>query len=181
MPRCAFDNAWRDRNGDKLEFSVFYREVSENDFKLLRENFRENFFTIDSLSLSDGRYIFKIIAKDSPSNPASQYLTSEKISEPFNIDNTLPNISVVGKPQISGDKVRVTFEVTETSSFLKKAEFSVNGSDWSEVYADDGISDSLKERFTLEIFLKEAGENTITLRVFDANGNASSGRVVVRR
>ncbi len=170
-----------DRNGDKLEFSVFYREVGENDFKLLRENFRENFFTIDSLSLSDGRYIFKIIAKDSPSNPASQYLTGEKISEPFNIDNTLPNISVVGKPQISGDKVRVTFEVTETSSFLKKAEFSVNGSDWSEVYADDGISDSLKERFTLEIFLKEAGENTITLRVFDANGNASSGRVVVRR
>ncbi|MBA2606767.1 MAG: hypothetical protein H0U96_07855 [Acidobacteria bacterium] len=57
----------------------------------------------------------------------------------------------------------------------------MNGSDWREVYADDGISDSLKERYTLDILLKDTGENTITLRVFDANGNASSGRVVVRR
>jgi hypothetical protein len=93
----------------------------------------------------------------------------------------LPSVSTIGTPQVSGDKARITFEATETSSFLQKAEFSVNGSDWREVYADDGISDSLKERYTLDILLKDTGENTITLRVFDANGNASSGRVVVRR
>ena len=170
-----------DRNGDKLEFSIYYREAGENNFKLLRENFRENFFTIDSLSLADGRYIFKIIAKDSPSNPVSQSLTGEKISEAFDIDNSPPSVSVVGTPQISGNKARITFEATESSSFLQKAEFSVDGSVWREVYADDGISDSFRERYTLEIILKDAGEHTVTLRVFDANGNASSGRIVVRK
>ncbi|MEJ7860634.1 MAG: hypothetical protein WKF90_03240 [Pyrinomonadaceae bacterium] len=170
-----------DRNGDKLEFSIYYREAGENDFKLLRENFRENFFTIDSLSLADGRYIFKIIAKDSPSNPVSQSLTGEKISESFDIDNALPSVSAVGTPQISGDKARITFEATESSSFLQKAEFSVNGSAWREVYADDGISDSFRERYTLEILLKDGDEHTVTLRVFDANGNASSGRIVMRK
>jgi hypothetical protein len=170
-----------DRNGDRLEFSIYYRAFGETDFKPLRENFRENFFTIDSLALADGRYVFKIIAKDSLSNPLAQALTSEKISEPFDIDNALPIVTTIGTPQISAGKARITFEANETSSFLRKAEFSVNGGIWREVYADDGISDGPKERYTLEIPWKETGETTVTLRVFDANGNASSGRIVVKR
>ena len=170
-----------DRNGDRLEFSIYYREVSETGFKLLRENFRENFFTIDSLTLADGRYVFRIIAKDSPSNPATQSLTGEKISDPFDIDNALPSVTVVSAPQVSEDKARIVFEAAESSSFLRKAEFSVNGGIWREVYADDGISDSPKERYTLEIPLKETGETTVTLRVFDSSGNASSGRIVVKK
>ncbi len=170
-----------DRNGDRLEYTVFYREASENNFKLLRENLRENFFTLDGAALADGRYIFKIAANDSPSNPISQNLSGEKISEPVDIDNTAPTVSAVGTPQITGDRARVTYEASDSSSFLNKAEYSVNGGDWQEVYADDGISDGARERYSLEIPLKNAGEYSISLRVFDANGNAGSARVLVKR
>jgi hypothetical protein len=31
-----------DRNNDRLEYAVYYREVGETEFKTLRENLREN-------------------------------------------------------------------------------------------------------------------------------------------
>ena len=170
-----------DRNGDRLEYSIYYREASENNFKLLRENMRENFFTLDGAALADGRYIFKITANDSPSNPASQNLSGEKISEPVDIDNTAPTVTAIGAPQINGDRARVIFEASDSSNFLNKAEYSINGGDWQEVYADDGISDGARERYSVEIPLRNAGEYSVSLRVFDANGNTGSARVLVSK
>ena len=170
-----------DRNSDKLEYDVYYREAAETTFKLLRQNQRDNFFTIDGSALTDGRYIFRIVAKDSPSNPVGSILTGERLSEPFDIDNSPPTVAQTGTSQISSDKARVTFDATDAASFLNRAELSVNGSDWQTVFADDGISDSRNERYSIEIPVKTTGEYTITLRVFDANGNVGSARVSVRK
>ena len=170
-----------DRNGDKLVYDVYFKEIGESNFKLLKENLPDTFYTIDSQALADGRYIFKIVAKDSISNPANQSLSGEKTSEPFDIDNTAPTVLAVGTPTINGDKARVVFDATETSSYLNKAEFSINGGEWQEVYADDSISDSQKERYTVEIPVKTAGEYSVTLRVFDANGNVGNARILVKK
>lgn len=170
-----------DRNGDRLEYNIYYREVKENNFKLLREKLRENFLTLDGAALADGRYVFKIEASDAPSNPASQSLSGDKISEPIDIDNTAPTVSAVGNAQISNDKARLIFEAVDSSSILSKAEYSVNGGDWQEVYAEDGISDNARERYSLEIPLKTAGEYSVSLRVFDANNNIGSARVIVQQ
>lgn len=170
-----------DRNGDKLSYSLYFREISEANFKLLQENLTDSFFTLDGQSLADGRYIFKIVAKDSLSNPANQVLSGERISEPVDIDNTAPTVSAFGSPQISGENVKVIFDATETTSFINRAEYSINGGEWQAVYADDGISDSGKERYTIDLTLKNAGEYSVTLRVFDANGNAGNARIIVKK
>ena len=170
-----------DRNGDTLLFDVFYRELGETNFKLLRENMPETFFTVDGLALTDGKYIFKIVAKDTTSNPANQALTGEKTTEPVEIDNTAPTVSAQGASQTANGKTRIAFEASDAASFLSKAEYSINGGNWQSVYANDGISDSPREKYTVEISPKEAGEYTITLRVFDANGNASRARTVVKK
>lgn len=137
--------------------------------------------TIDGLALADGRYVFKITADDSPSNPSAQILSGERTSEPVDIDNSAPAVAAVGSAQNTSDKTRVVFEAIDSSSYLQKAEYSVNGGEWLEVYADDGISDGQRERYTLEIPLINSGEHSITLRVFDANGNAGNARVVTRK
>ena len=170
-----------DRNGDKLEYTLYYRGANEQNFKLLRDGLRDNFFTLDGLALADGRYIFKVIAKDSLSNPLPLSLSGERISEPIDVDNTAPQVVAVGTPQVSGEKVRLTFEATDVSSFIQRAEYSIDGGEWQAVYADDGISDSPKERYTFEITLKNAGEYSVTLRVFDQSGNVGNARVLVRR
>lgn len=187
-PRRVFQRGARalqwtaeDRNGDRLEYSVYYREASETNFKLMRADLRENFFTLDGLSLADGRYVFRIVANDSPSNPIGQALTGERFSEPIEIDNTPPVVAATGAPQTAAERTRVAFEATDSSSYITRAEFSVNGGDWQAVYADDGISDSGRERYTFDVPLASPGEYSVTLRVFDTNGNTGSARVLVRR
>lgn len=170
-----------DRNADRLVYDIYYREVGETTFKLLRENQRENFFTLDGSALSDGRYIFRIVAKDAPSNPDASSLSGERSSETVDFDNTPPTVSASGAPQTTNGKARVSFQASDAASFLTRAELSVNGGDWQEIFADDGISDNRIERYTIDVPLKAAGEYTITLRVFDANGNVGSARVAAKK
>lgn len=170
-----------DRNGDKLIYSIYYREIADATFKLLKENFSENFFTLDGLSLTDGRYLFKIAASDSPANTAAQALTGERISEPVSIDNAAPTVAAISAPQVNGNRARVQFEATDAASFITRAEYSVNGGDWQSVYSDDGISDGSRERYTIDLPLGATGDYSVTLRVFDASGNVGNARTVVRK
>ena len=170
-----------DRNGDKLVYDVFYKQVGDNAFKLLKENITDNFYTVDGLSLADGRYIFKIVAEDSLSNPSGAVLTGERTTEPVEIDNTPPIVTIAVQPAVASNKIRVTFEAADTSSYIARAEYSVDGSDWVPVYADDGIADSPRERFSVEVPARNSDEYAITLRAFDANGNSGNARAIGRR
>ncbi len=180
--RAARSFLWlaEDRNADKLVYDILIKEARDSAYKLLRENVSEPFFTLDGQSLPDGRYTLKIVAKDSPDNPVGLFLTGEKISEPFDIDNTQPTVSA-GQPQISGGTARIVFTANDRSSYLARAEFSVNGGQWQPVFAEDGISDSADERYIVEIPVSAGVEYIVTLRVYDASGNAGNARAVVRR
>ena len=183
VPRRVFQRGARtlqwtaeDRNGDRLVFDVFYKETADTLYKPLRENITENFLTIDGQSLADGRYTIRIVAKDSLSNPAERTLIGERVSEPFDIDNTAPTVTAV-----SGNGGTAVFTATDKASYIAGAEFSINGGEWQSVYADDGIADSPNEKFTIAIPNSFQGEIAVTLKVFDSNGNVGNARVVARR
>ncbi|MEQ1605653.1 MAG: hypothetical protein ABL999_12370 [Pyrinomonadaceae bacterium] len=164
-----------DRNGDKLTYDIYYKEIGDADFKLLRGEMTDNFFAIDGQSLADGRYIFKVVARDNSSNPAATALSGEKITEPIDIDNTPP--IVTAGPALGG---KVVFTASDKASYLIRAEYSVNGGDWKTAYADDGISDSPSETYTVEV-PTASGEYVVTLRVFDVNRNSGNARQVIKR
>jgi hypothetical protein len=170
-----------DRNGDTLEYAIYYRSLNENSFRLLKDKLRENFYTVDGATLADGRYLFRIVATDAPNNPSGQALSGERISEPVDIDNTPPTLRAIGEAQRIGDRTRVSFEVEDVTGMVKRADVSMDGSPWSAAFPDDGIADSPRERYTLELPIVGTGEHTISLRAFDASGNAGSVRVTVRR
>ncbi|HEX8130542.1 MAG TPA: hypothetical protein VF527_15680 [Pyrinomonadaceae bacterium] len=170
-----------DRNGDTLEYAVYYRAQSEREFHLLREKLRDNFYTVDGAALGDGRYIFKVVASDAPENPVGAALSGERISEPVEVDNTAPTVRAAGEPALSGERVRVSFVVEDARGRVRRADVSVDGGAWRAVFPEDGIADSPRETFTLDLPLTGAGEHTISLRGFDASGNAGSARVLVRR
>ncbi|MBL8182407.1 MAG: hypothetical protein JNL64_12440 [Blastocatellia bacterium] len=170
-----------DRNGDKLVYDVYYREVSESSWKLLRGDLVDNFVAIDGQSLADGRYVFRVVAKDSPSNPVTLALQGERVTDPIDIDNTAPVVTAAGTPVVAGDKARVSFDAVDAASRITRAEYSVNGGEWRPVYADDGIADGPRERFTVEIAVPNAGEYTVTIKVFDVNANSGNGRQVIRK
>jgi len=170
-----------DRNGDTLEYAIYYRAVNEQTFRLLKDKLRENFYTIDGATLADGRYVIKVVASDAPDNPPGQKLTGERWSEPIDIDNTPPVVKVVGQPQLARDSVRVEFSVDDATGKVKKADASLDGGSWVPVFPEDGIADSAHEVYTVDFAALGPGEHTISLRAFDTSGNVGTFSVTVRR
>ena len=170
-----------DRNGDTLEYSIYYRALNEQTFRLLKDKLRDNFYTIDGATLADGRYIIKIVASDAPDNPPGQKLAGERLSEPIDIDNTPPVVKVMGQPQLTRDTVRVVFSVDDAIGKVKKADASLDGASWVPVFPDDGIADSGHEVYSVEFGSLGPGEHTISLRAFDTSGNVGTLSVTVRR
>ena len=187
-PRRAFQRGavalqWQaeDRNGDTLEYAVYYRAQSESAFHLLKEKLRDNFYTVDGAALGDGRYIFKVVATDAPENSIGAALSGERISEPVEVDNTAPMVRAAGEAVLGAERVRVSFIVEDARGRVRRADVSVDGGVWRAVFPEDGIADSPRETFALDLPLTGAGEHTISLRGFDASGNVGSARVLVRR
>lgn len=180
--RAARSLQWQaeDRNGDTLEYAVYYRSLNETAFRLLKDRLRDNFYTVDGATLADGRYVFRIAVTDALDNPGGQALTGERTSEPVDIDNTPPVVRTVGEANVSADRVRVVFESEDVTGMVKRADVSVDGATWRSVFPDDGIADSPRERYTLDLPIPGAGEHTISLRVYDLNGNVGSIRIAVR-
>ncbi|HEV7906444.1 MAG TPA: hypothetical protein VGO96_21580 [Pyrinomonadaceae bacterium] len=189
-PRRAFQRGavglqWQaeDRNGDTLEYAVYYRAQSESAFHLLKEKLRDNFYTVDGAALGDGRYIFKVVATDAPENSIGAALSGERLSEPVEVDNTAPTVRATGEPvPVAGsERVRVSFVVEDARGRVRRADVSVDGGAWRAVFPEDGIADSPRETFALDLPLTGAGEHTISLRGFDASGNVGSARALVRK
>ena len=170
-----------DRNSDTLEYAVYYRSLSETSFRLLKEHVRETFYTVDGASLADGRYVFRVIASDNLDNPPGYALSGERVSEPVDIDNTPPVVRSAGQPQIVGDRIRAVFDVEDATGRIKRADVSVDGGAWHEAFPDDGIADSPRERYSLDLSVTGAGEHTISMRAFDNSNNVGNVSVTIRR
>jgi len=170
-----------DRNGDTLEYAIYYRGLNDQTFRLLKDKLRDTFFTIDGATLADGRYIIKVVASDAPDNPVGQTLTGERLSEPIDIDNTPPAVKVVGQPQVSQNTVRVVFNADDATGKIKRADVSLDGASWLPVFPDDKIADSGHETYTVEFPVVAAGEHTVSLRVFDTSGNVGTTSLTFRR
>jgi hypothetical protein len=170
-----------DRNSDTLEYSIYYRALNDQTFRLLKDHLRENFYTIDGAALADGRYVIKVVASDAPDNPADQKLTGERLSEPIDIDNTPPVLKAMGPPQVNGDSVRIVFSADDATGKIKKADASLDGGAWVPMFPDDGIADSSHEVYTVNFSGLSPGEHTISLRTFDTSGNVGTLSVTLRR
>jgi len=169
-----------DRNGDTLEYAIYYRPLNETTFRLLKDKLRDNFYTIDGATLADGRYVVKIIASDAPDNPSGQSLSGERISEPVDIDNTPPVLRVVTSPQ-TGSGARVVFEVDDATGKIRRGDFSVDGALWTPLFPVDGIADSGHEQYAIDLPSLGPGEHTVSLRAFDGSGNVGTLSVTLRR
>ena len=170
-----------DRNSDTLEYAIYYRPLNENTFRLLKDKLRDNFYTIDGATLADGRYVIKIVASDAPDNPQGQALTGERLGEPVDIDNTPPVLRVVTPTSSGSGSSRAVFEVADVTGKIKKGDFSLDGSPWTPLFPDDGIADSGRERYSVELPPLSAGEHTVSLRAFDGSGNVGTLSVTIRR
>ena len=167
-----------DDNEDDLRFALYFRGEDEKEWKLLKENLEQRFYSFDTTTLADGAYYLKIVASDAASNPPDKALSSERESERFEVDNTPP---VVGKLEssTSGNSAKISFSATDSGSNVERAQYSVDGGEWLLLAPKSGISDGKHEPYELNVSGLKSGEHTIAVRVYDRFENVGSAKTVV--
>ena len=160
---------WRaiDPNGDSLLFKVQIRGEKNSQWETLKDQLQDHFYAFDSNALPDGKYVARVIATDSPSNTTATALTSSLDSDPFTIDNTPPSIGGIAVSPSGSDRI-VKFQASDDLSWLDKAEYSMNGSEWIALQPDNRVTDSKTLHYTIT---GKAGQ-TIAIRVFDEDDNS---------
>lgn len=206
--RGAVAISWRarDDNEDQLSYSVYYRGDNETRWKLLKSDLGDRYYSLEPGLLPDGGYLIRVVASDAPSHSPDDALTASKESPRFEVDSTPPVVTNLAATQ-DIDGIHMTFSASDSFSPIRRAEFSIDASDWQYVAPVGGISDSRTENYDLTIPLpqnmdgnirepapakgtkknKDAGatapgmeEHTIVVRTYDRFDNMGSGKVVVR-
>jgi hypothetical protein len=167
-----------DPNGDSLMYTVEIRGANETEWKPLKDKLTEKYYSWDTTAFPDGEYRLRITASDAPSNPPGEALTSSLESETFLIDNTPPKISGLAVSR-NGAKLQVRWHAADALNNVTKAEYSLDGGDWTVVTPVSGISDSLELDYSLTLDAPP-GEHTIAVRVEDAYDNQATDKAVVR-
>ncbi len=167
-----------DENGDSLTYKVEIRGVNESTWQLLKDDVKEKYLSWDSTALPDGEYMLRVTASDAASNPRDQALQDSRISDPFLIDNTPPQILNL-TATAAGNKVAVRWTARDARSNIEKAEYSVNGGEWTVVEPSNKLTDSPEEDYRLEID-RTQGEQVIAVRVSDEFDNQSVDKAVVK-
>ncbi len=101
------------------------------------------------------------------------------ISSPVLIDNT-PPVVTPGVARRNGATVDIDIDAADAASPLRRCEYSVDAGPWIPVEAQDGVTDSPREKYAIHIENLRAGEHLVVIRAVDAANNAGLAKVIVR-
>lgn len=188
VDRTAITVRWQahDGNGDRLRYTIWYRGVGEQNWRLLKDRIRASYYSFDAARLPDGRYEVKVVASDAPSHTAAEALTGERVSEAFVVDTT-PPVPGVLTATMEGGKIHATLEARDATSPIARAEYSVDAGPWQYLEPVGKVSDSQEERYDFVAAIPpatapvvDAKEHVIAVRVYDRYDNMVAVKAVVR-
>ncbi|MBV9765343.1 MAG: fibronectin type III domain-containing protein [Acidobacteriaceae bacterium] len=168
-----------DPDGDKLVYSVYFRAEDEKQWQLIRSRMFENNLLLDPDVFADGRYFFRVVASDAPSNAAQYARETELVSTPVLIDNTPPAVTL-GAPHRDGSSLDIEVQASDQTSPLRLCEYSLDAGFWQPIEATDGVTDSPRETFHLHLDKLRPGEHLLVFRVYDSANNAGLARVLLK-
>ncbi|MBM3725791.1 MAG: hypothetical protein FJW40_10255 [Acidobacteria bacterium] len=168
-----------DDNGDKLEFLLEIRLAGAAAWQQLKANLTDRYYSWDSTAFPDGEYRLRVSATDALSNTSDQALGASGESGSFWIDNGAPVISALSGTS-QGSRLTVRWRATDAISVLRRAEYSMNGGPWTIVEPTTGLTDSKSHDYQLTLDRPSTLEQTIAVRVYDANENVATDTAVIR-
>ncbi|HSW44744.1 MAG TPA: hypothetical protein VLM89_04150 [Phycisphaerae bacterium] len=161
-----------DPNQDQLEFQVFAREAGKERWIRIAKELEEPYHLWDTRTMPDGKYEIRVMADDTPGNPPGSNLTDARLSDPFIVDNSPPDVTVGAVATEGKGRVTVNATMTDALGFISGAEYSVNSDEkWIPLNALDDMFDSYSEAVSFTVDGLEPGDHRIALRVRDRGGN----------
>jgi hypothetical protein len=162
-----------DPNGDELSYDTFHRSAGSDKWKPLRQGIKDTFVSWDAATWPDGEYYIRVVASDTASNQEGEARIDEIITESFSVDNTAPTIQI----DASDEMVRigsVPVTISDTTSIVDEAEFSMDGANWRPLLPIGGIYDSKSNKFKVPTEQLEKGDHYMVIRASDSSNNVSS-------
>lgn len=166
-----------DPNGDTLSYDLRLLPQQGAPLPLVKD-WRDPFFSFDTLPVPDGRYRLEITASDAPSEPFNTALRSEWITPPFVIDHTPPVISAL-TATTDASAIRIQFTGHDDTSVLKEAAVSVDGEHWLQIVPEDRVFDQQDERFDVRVPRDQARGDRVLVKLVDQSNNEQTASVVI--
>jgi len=184
LPRAASQQitiTWQaeDPDGDRLVYGVYFRGEDETQWRLLKGGLHDNSLTFDADVLADGKYFFRVIASDREANPPASARETQLVSAPVMIDNT-PPVVTVGATRYAGGNAHVEWEAADAASPLRRCEYSLDAGSWVPMESVDGVIDSLREKFVLDLDSLPPGEHLVVIRAADSANNVGLAKVILK-
>jgi hypothetical protein len=173
--------AWQadDPDGDRLIYNVYFRGADEMQWKVLKSATHDTSLTFDADVLADGKYYFRVVASDREANSPAAAREAILDSAPVMIDNTPPAVTI-GAVRYSNGAAHIEWEAVDGASGLRRCEYSLDAGDWIPVEAADGVIDSLREKFALDLTNLKPGEHLVAIRASDSANNTGVAKVVLK-
>ncbi|MCE5187231.1 MAG: hypothetical protein LLF76_14005 [Planctomycetaceae bacterium] len=170
----AFDISFAagDENKDALEYRVEFRKVGNKVWIPLADELEQPRYEWDSRTVEDGRYEARVTASDRKSNTPETTLTGSRISDPFVIDNTAPEVTqsdiAILARGAGGYDALVKLTVQDALSVLGSVQYTVDSNEkWQTALPDDLVYDTLTETFSIRIEKLKPGPHVIAVVVGD--------------
>ncbi len=178
-PSKKWKISWKveDANTDTLQYTLYYKAVTEENWRLLKKELTKAEFEWDITTVADGRYKVKVVATDKLSNPVGWAKSADKMSMPFDVDNTQPSVGEIKVTPNGNGTYKIACDVTDMGTPIQKAVYKIDSDEnWKAIFPDDGIFDSKNEQLLLETGELPAGGHSITIQVTDRSQNTAVGR-----
>jgi len=166
-----------DPNSDPLRHTVFFRREGDKLWTQLVKDLETATYDWDTTDMPDGRYRVLVRVSDAAGNPASTAGTSERISDPFSIDNSRPRVTGLKGRDAGGGRIELSGRIYDETSKIVRIEYAIGNGVWRPVAPEDGIVDARSESIVFRTAPLQAGVYYIRLRATDEAGNRGVAHV----
>ena len=169
-----------DDNKDRLVYSIEYKPGKADRYLALAEDLTSPKYDWQTQHVPDGWYTLRVTAYDKLDNPLASAKTGGRVSEPFLIDNTDPDLDGLKAEILGNGKVKLTATAADELSSIQSVSYSVDGAElYQASLPDDLIYDSTSEPWGVTISDLSPGGHVIAVRVIDAKGNTAYRQLIV--
>ncbi len=171
-----------DPNDDKLRYNLYYKGEDEAVWKLIEDNLTATKHQFSTEAIPDGKYRFKLDATDRFENQETSAGTVRITSRIYTVDNSPPDIYDIQATRIAPNEYEITASASDKTSIISAAEYNLNAADeWRTLAPVDGIFDFQQESFRVKISPEEKqSEHTLSIRVYDREGNSRVEKILLR-
>ncbi len=174
-----------DPNDDRLEFRVEYQRLGEETWRPVGPDSQESIVTWDSSTVPDGRYVMRLTANDRPANPQHEALSTSRLSAPFIVDHTPPELTKFSLRRTE-DGFALAFKASDATSPLAEAWLELPDGTSERLDPTDAVCDSQEETFDQAVLFPRADQVSVPepwrvrVEVADRYGNVASEEGEVR-